>query len=232
MILNTGGMSDDQSRWVMECHDGEAAIGFYAAGDYVAPSYMWCKFVFPMKKPSGGLYPYYDYCNVRDLTTGAPTAVGVSGDEFYCYDKYYPIDTYDTFVTAYLYPNVYYRTGILGQSLVVSRESYKCCKLPLGYHLDYSRCMYKYSHDKWGEHYDENQMFLMKCDRDHLMTGIGKAEGPNDSSAHYVWIQCCPFFYNMDYVPLYATANATFHQQAAAGAGPRPYNTNYSKPKY
>ncbi|XP_055351829.1 uncharacterized protein LOC129598099 [Paramacrobiotus metropolitanus] len=191
---------------------------------------MWCKFMFPMKKPAGGMYPYYDYCNVRDLTAGAPALVGQKSMEFYCYDKYYPLDTYDTFVTAYMLPSAYYRTGIAATANIfvsTTRESYKCCRLPQGYHVDYSRCMYKYSHDKYGEHYDENQMFLMKCEKDHVMTGIGKAEGPWDSYTHLVWIQCCPLFYNTDYVPLYATANLTLHE----AAGLHPYKP-YSKPKY
>ncbi|GAV02020.1 hypothetical protein RvY_12634-2 [Ramazzottius varieornatus] len=148
---------------------------------------LWCKFMFPKKKPTFGIYPYYDYCNVRNL---APTY-----KEFYCYDKYYPSDSYDTFVT-----------GISKDQPSSPGHMMKCCKLPYGYHLDYSRCEYKYNHDKFGEMYDEHNMWVTKCDRDFVLTGIGRAINPWRGIADYdyVWAQCCPLFYDPAYVSLFA----------------------------
>ncbi|XP_055350531.1 uncharacterized protein LOC129597110 [Paramacrobiotus metropolitanus] len=214
----TGGHADDAHRWATECMDGEAMVGVHDGGDYGGLGNIWCKFMFPKKKPSFGIYPYFDFCNVRNLDVM---------HEYYCYDKYYPMDTYDTFVTGFNPTVGYFYAGTLGTPLnpaltdlnagnLRNDNLYKCCKLPHGYHLDYSRCQYRYTHDKFGEHYDENTMFMGKCDRDAVMTGIGRGENPWTAGLNFVWVQCCPLFYDPTFIPLYAFANETYHWQAGA----------------
>ncbi|OQV24810.1 hypothetical protein BV898_01400 [Hypsibius exemplaris] len=203
ITIHTGGIPDDIHRWAVECHDGEAMTGLDGVGGFGTA---WCKFMFPKKKPSFGIYPYYEYCNVRDVSIMK---------EYYCYDRFYPYDTYDTFVTAY-----------------DSTDVYKCCKLPHGYHLDYSRCEYKYSHDRWGEPYDENTMWPTRCDRDYLLTGIGKAMNPWTEAMNYVWSQCCPVFYDPAYIPLFVRANETLHQEQAGEAHQTYYTPTANSQNY
>ncbi|XP_055333948.1 uncharacterized protein LOC129585331 [Paramacrobiotus metropolitanus] len=168
-----GGQNNDREKWMIECGDGEGMIGIYDFNyQFRGLSQVWCYFMFPLKPPSQGIYPYYPYCNVRNLTLR----------EFYCYDQYYPGDTYNTFVTGLFalesYDPVY-------PSLM------KCCKTPPQYALDYSRCQWKYTHDKYGEHYDGQ--WIVKCDTNFVMTGLGQAMNPWDNYFHWVWIQCCPY---------------------------------------
>ncbi|XP_055342606.1 uncharacterized protein LOC129591101 [Paramacrobiotus metropolitanus] len=173
-----GGYSDPYNKWLTECNDGEAMIGIFdAVRMFIGVEQVWCKFMFPMKPPSKGIYPFYSSCNVRNVTMGAK--------EFYCYDKYWPKDTVDTFTTG-LFSNVFQDPGV--PSLM------KCCKTPAGYHIDYSRCEWKYTHDKRGEHYDG--YWLVKCETNEVMTGLGQAVNPNDGLNHFVWMQCCPVIYN------------------------------------
>ncbi|XP_055342676.1 uncharacterized protein LOC129591161 [Paramacrobiotus metropolitanus] len=137
-------------------------------------SQVWCYFAFPLKPPGKGFYPYYPHCNVRNITI----------HEYYCYDKYYPVDTVDTFVTGYYSPTNYDPAEPSLQ---------KCCRTPPGYRIDYNRCQWKYTHDRMGEHYDG--YWLVKCDTNFIMTGTGQARNPYDNQTHWVWIQCCPTVY-------------------------------------
>ncbi|XP_055342661.1 uncharacterized protein LOC129591149 [Paramacrobiotus metropolitanus] len=101
-----------------------------------------CKFMFPMKPLSKGVYSFYSICNVRNITKGVK--------EFYCYG---------------LFSSIFQDPG--GPSLI------KCCKTPPGYHIDYSRCEWKFTDDKRGEHYDG--YWLAKCDTNEVMIGLGQA---------------------------------------------------------
>ncbi|XP_055342641.1 uncharacterized protein LOC129591132 [Paramacrobiotus metropolitanus] len=171
-----GGSVDEYQRWLIECNDGEGMTGIFAAAlmPFYGISQVWCNFLFPRKPPSAGIYPYYPSCNVRNMSV----------HELYCYDKVWPRDTADTFVTG-LYSSVNYDP--------VSPTLFKCCKTPTGYKLDYNRCQWKYTHDKMGEHYDG--YWITKCDTNNVMTGIGWAKSPWDDQFHYTWIQCCPVVY-------------------------------------
>ncbi|XP_055344925.1 uncharacterized protein LOC129592815 isoform X2 [Paramacrobiotus metropolitanus] len=190
ITLTSGGHSDNQHKWNTECHDGEALVGILDAGsDYQGFGQVWCRFMFPKKAPAFGVYPYYPWCNVRDITV----------HEHYCYDRKYPSDTYDTFVTA-LTSSQFYPGG------VSVSNSFKCCRLPDGYHLDYRRCEYKYTHDKFGEHYD-GSFWIVQCDRYYLLTGLGQAINPWTNAQHYVWIQCCPLVFNSSFVSPYPKDN-------------------------
>ncbi|XP_055342630.1 uncharacterized protein LOC129591122 [Paramacrobiotus metropolitanus] len=167
-----GGFADDYQKWLIECADGEAMIGIFDLyKQFLGINQVWCFFMFPMKPPSNGLYPYYPSCNVRNLTLR----------EYYCYDKFFPMDTVDTFVTGY------YGASSADPMQVTLQ---KCCKTPPGYKIDYTRCQWKYTHDKAGEHYDG--YWVVKCDTHYVMTGTGQATNPWDSQLHIVWIQCCP----------------------------------------
>ncbi|XP_055347437.1 uncharacterized protein LOC129594690 [Paramacrobiotus metropolitanus] len=136
--------------------------------------------MFSKKPPSNGFYPYYSMCNVRNL----------SQQEYYCYDKYWPQDTSNTFVTGLW--------GLAaGGALANVPTRMKCCKAPSGYKLDYTRCQWKYTHDKAGEHYDG--AWLVKCDTNYIMTGLGSAVNPWDGAVHFTWIQCCPVISTDDY---------------------------------
>ncbi|XP_055342608.1 uncharacterized protein LOC129591103 [Paramacrobiotus metropolitanus] len=167
-----GGFDDEYHRWLIECDDGEAVIGIYDTYmQFMAMSQVWCFFSFPLKPPGKGIYPYYSTCNVRNFTL----------NEFYCYDKMFPEDTVDTFVTGY---------WAATSADPIQPTLQKCCKTPKGYRIDYSRCQWKYTHDKNGEHYDG--YWVVKCDTNYVVTGTGQALNPWDNVKHFTWIQCCP----------------------------------------
>ncbi|XP_055347417.1 uncharacterized protein LOC129594673 isoform X2 [Paramacrobiotus metropolitanus] len=167
-----GGTLLENERWLIECNDGEGMVGIYdTTHQFVGISQVWCYFLFPKKPPSNGIYPFYSGCNVRNFT---------AYHEFYCYDKLWPADTTDTFVTG-LYSAV---------SLDPVVPNLMKCKTPSGYRLDYNRCQWKYTHDKAGEHYDG--YWVTKCDTNFVMTGMGKAMNPWEGQEHFTYIQCCP----------------------------------------
>ncbi|GAU96453.1 hypothetical protein RvY_07895 [Ramazzottius varieornatus] len=176
-----GGFNDEYHKWLIECQDGEAMTGIYDTfKQFLGIAQVWCYFSFPKKPPSLGIYPFYPWCNVRNLTIG----------EYYCYDKVFPADTVDTFVTALYAPVSVDPVVPVGM---------KCCRTPESYRIDYNRCQWKYTHDKAGEHYDG--YWIVKCDTDFIMTGMGQAINPWDNQLHFVWIQCCPLINAPEIIP-------------------------------
>lgn len=49
---------------------------------------VWCKLLFSDKPPTGGIYPYYDRCVHRNVTTG----------EFQCFDPKIDENSFNTMV--------------------------------------------------------------------------------------------------------------------------------------
>ncbi|XP_055342639.1 uncharacterized protein LOC129591130 [Paramacrobiotus metropolitanus] len=171
-----GGFVDDYHRWLIECNDGEGMIGIYdTSKQFTGISQVWCYFLFPKKPPSAGIYPFYPSCHVRNFSL----------HEYYCYEKLWPVDTSDTFVTGLYSPTIYDP---------VNPNLMKCCKTPPGYRLDYTRCQWKYTHDKAGEHYDG--YWVTKCDTNFVMTGMGMGMNPWENQLHYTFIQCCPVIHD------------------------------------
>lgn len=179
-ILNTGhqegGMRDASHKWNVECHDGEAIIGVEDVDDnFETIRDVWCKFSFPHKKPSGGYYPYYPHCHVRNFTE----------EQYTCFDPENPEETIHTFMSG-LWTHTFASDDFIPETM-------KCCRTPPGYYIEYEKCYYKFTHDKYGEHYDG--YWLVKCDTNFIATGLGQSINPWDVGLHFVWLQCCPYFY-------------------------------------
>ncbi|OQV20967.1 hypothetical protein BV898_05042 [Hypsibius exemplaris] len=173
-----GGPSTGNRKWHMECLDGEAMIGIQDwVNDYNQITQLWCKFMFPNKPPTNGLYPYYPNCFVRNYTT-----------QFHCYQPKEHSASINTFVTA-LWDNDFQWWQFRGVPDNIA--PYKCCKMPIGYHVDYSSCYYMPTKDMYGEYYDDSNRFLVYCATGHVMTGIGKKVNAWSNDAHIEWIQCC-----------------------------------------
>jgi hypothetical protein len=151
--------------------------------DYERVQALWCKFMFPFKPPSNGLYPYYPSCVVRNYT-----------DTFFCFDAKNASVSINTFVTA-VWDNEYnwyqYRPGgyntINGDDL----QPYKCCKTPKGYYIDYVSCYYIPTHDQNFEFYDAANLIIVGCATGYVVTGISKKLDAYNAEYHVEWLQCC-----------------------------------------
>ncbi|GAU94509.1 hypothetical protein RvY_06271 [Ramazzottius varieornatus] len=172
------GPLDGNRRWHVECLDGEAMVGIGdLVDDFQKMAQVWCKFMFPNKPPTNGLYPYYPNCFVRNYTT-----------QYHCYMAKDHDVSINTFITGIYDDDFQFWTFRLGQD---NSQPYKCCKTPLGYYIDYFSCYYMPTKDIYGEYYDHTSMFLVFCATDHVMTGLGKKINAWGRDYHVDWIQCC-----------------------------------------
>ncbi|OQV13989.1 hypothetical protein BV898_11761 [Hypsibius exemplaris] len=146
--------------------------------DFIRVQQLWCKFTFPLKPPTNGLYPYYQRCHVRNIT-----------DTFHCYDPLRHNLTSDTFMTALQSSNLNFNSyRLTGIDLV---SPYKCCKTPPGYYIDYVSCYYMPTHDAYFEYYDSPNNFIVYCSQGYVMTGMAKKINPFTGEWRHDWIQCC-----------------------------------------
>ncbi|OQV13364.1 hypothetical protein BV898_12399 [Hypsibius exemplaris] len=173
-----GGFDDAKHQWLVECGDGEGAVAIRDDDSHFEGlSGLWCAFLFPLKQSSRGAYPYFPSCVVRNLTaaeyhcSGSESSPGNHSTELFVSGIYKEPDEKQVFVPSLM----------------------KCCEMPTDYKIDYSRCYYKKTFDRFGEHYTGE--WLVKCDTHHLVTGMGKDVNPWDNKEHFTWIQCCPFYY-------------------------------------
>ncbi|XP_055333062.1 uncharacterized protein LOC129584774 [Paramacrobiotus metropolitanus] len=155
--------------------------------------YIWCKFMFPYKPPSKGIYPYYPGCHVRNFTI-----------QFFCYTALQHELTVNTFITGFYcdeFECVISRapgppgSGDNGDLL----NPYKCCKTPKGYYIDYTACYYQPTHDQYGEFYDaSSRHFLVFCATGYVMTGLSRKVNPwKTPDSDIDWLQCCRVAYGI-----------------------------------
>ncbi|OQV15137.1 hypothetical protein BV898_10650 [Hypsibius exemplaris] len=162
-------------KWIVECLDGEAMVGIQDENeDFNRLIQTWCKFMFPLKPPTNGLYPYYPRCHTLNLTS-----------DFHCYVPTNHAVTINTFVTAIRgsHPRWFENANVIAP--------YKCCKAPLGYYIDYISCYYMPTHDVYFEYYDAINQIFVYCAQGYVMTGIAKKRNPYTAEFRYDWIQCC-----------------------------------------
>ncbi|XP_055333055.1 uncharacterized protein LOC129584767 isoform X2 [Paramacrobiotus metropolitanus] len=181
---NHGGPNTAKHKWNMECLDGEGMVGVHDwQDDFERIQMAQCKFLFPYKPPSHGLYPYFSSCVVRNYT-----------GQFFCFDPQNASLTMNTFVTG-LWDDDYtwftYRSAALG-SAADNYQPYKCCKVPNGYYIDYVSCYYVPTHDQFREFYDAvTHQIQILCGTGYVMTGLSKKLNPVTQLYNLVWIQCC-----------------------------------------
>ncbi|XP_055328108.1 uncharacterized protein LOC129581191 [Paramacrobiotus metropolitanus] len=214
-----GGFEDAQHQWLVECNDGEGAVAIRDDDTHFEGiSGVWCSFLFPLKESTRGSYPYYPSCVTRNLSAG----------EYHCRNAEQLDDANTTHDQLFV-------TGVYKEpddQRVFIPSTMKCCETPKGYQIDHTRCYYKKTFDRFGEHYTGE--WLVKCDTHHVVTGIGKDVNPWDNKEHFTWIQCCPFTYVSAPVATYSSVsgsvnpNAALVEQLTAVAG----LTNLNDPKY
>ncbi|OQV14928.1 hypothetical protein BV898_10829 [Hypsibius exemplaris] len=181
-----GGSRSHGRKWMAECLDGEAMTGIQdGVDDFERLTFMSCRFMFPHKPASQGVYPFYPRCHVRDFKT-----------QFFCFDAQNASATLNTFMTGLwdsdfnffvhrsLLPSV---DPFTGDSL----QPYKCCQTPNGYYIDYVSCYYRSTHDVFFEYFDSTFHILVQCGTGFVMTGISKKQNPYTKEVHVDWIQCC-----------------------------------------
>ncbi|OQV12450.1 hypothetical protein BV898_13250 [Hypsibius exemplaris] len=177
-MINTyhaqGGPNWPRVKWNVECLDGEAMVGVLNwVDDFQGLNLVWCKFMFPLKEPSNGMYPYYSGCHARNLTN-EPT----------CYDPQNHAATVNTFITGMWNQNWYWY-------LFFTVQPYKCCKTPPGYYIDYVSCYYVSTHDVFFEYYDNLFHFIVYCAQGFVMTGTIRKTNQYSREPALDWIQCC-----------------------------------------
>ncbi|GAU88805.1 hypothetical protein RvY_01438 [Ramazzottius varieornatus] len=216
-----GGTNLPFRKWQIECLDGEALIGTQDwTNDYERIEAIYCKFMFPNKPPSMGVYPYYPYCYVKNYTA----------DPF-CFDRANHTRTVDTFITG-LWDD--------DQQFLVWRIPfddtmlYKCCRVPGGYYIDYVSCYYMPTHDNYWEYYDSTQQNIVQCGTGYVMTGIAKKINPTSRVYNLEWLQCCrlgfgPPQYETPPV-VYSSSNSPTYQ-ARSNIRPTEVTPEY-KPQY
>ncbi|XP_055338562.1 uncharacterized protein LOC129588392 [Paramacrobiotus metropolitanus] len=148
--------------------------------DFGALTYVWCKFMFPYKPPSNGLYPYYRNCFMHDYRIN-----------FFCYDPGNHTLTRNTFVVGYWDNDWVFWTFTPNTDLI---QPYKCCQTPPGYYIDYVSCYYIPTHDLYWEYYDGNY-FLVNCATGYVVTGTAAKFNPIHQEYRIDWVQCCRLGY-------------------------------------
>ncbi|OQV14932.1 hypothetical protein BV898_10833 [Hypsibius exemplaris] len=172
------GPSGSERKWHVECLDGEAVAGIQDwVNDYQKIEVLWCKFMFPYKPPTNGLYPFYPNCHIRNYTA-----------QFFCFSPGAFSLTVNTFITGIWDNELQFFVGRRGLD---DSNIYKCCKAPSGYYLDYTSCYYMPTHDQYWEYYDSIQHIITYCASGYVMTGLSKKFNPFDLEWHIDWIQCC-----------------------------------------
>ncbi|OWA55017.1 hypothetical protein BV898_19402 [Hypsibius exemplaris] len=174
-----GGTNVPHKKWNVECLDGEAIVGISDWwDDFERLEQVWCKFMFPNKPSSNGMYPYYSGCHVRNIT-----------DTPICYNAQDHVRTVNTFVTGFWNASWFwfmFRTPGIDDLL-----PYKCCKTPPGYYIDYMSCYYVPTHDVFFEYYDNTFNFVVYCSNGYVMTGLGRKVNQYSREGQIDWIQCC-----------------------------------------
>jgi len=172
------GPSGAERKWHVECLDGEAAVGIQDwVNDFQKIEVLWCKFIFPYKPPTNGLYPFYPNCHIRNYT-----------QQFFCFSPVAFKSTANTFLTGLWDNELQFFVGRRGLD---DTNIYKCCKTPPGYYIDYSSCYYIPTHDQYWEYYDSIQHIVTYCASGYVVTGISKKFNPFDLEWHIEWLQCC-----------------------------------------
>ncbi|GAU95129.1 hypothetical protein RvY_06804 [Ramazzottius varieornatus] len=185
LFHNAGGPLQPHQKWIAECFDGEAATGIQdQVADYKRITALWCRFTFVNKPASGGRYPYYPSCHVRNMT-----------DFFFCFDPQRSALTVNTFMTAVwdsesmFFVNRLVRGGPDAANDTI--QPYKCCKTPPGYYIDYTSCYYVPTHDIYWEYYDSPSHNIVYCRNGFVITGWAKKVNPWNKEWHLDWLQCC-----------------------------------------
>ncbi|GAU92097.1 hypothetical protein RvY_04225-1 [Ramazzottius varieornatus] len=165
-------------KWHVECLDGEAAVGIQDfVNDYQKIEVLWCKFMFPYKPPTNGLYPFYPNCHIRNYT-----------QQFFCFSPVNVLATINTFITGLWDNDLQFFVSRRGLD---DTNIYKCCRAPTGYYIDYTSCYYMPTHDQYWEYYDSVQHIITYCASGYVMAGIAKKSNQYDLEWHVEWIQCC-----------------------------------------
>ncbi|XP_055332641.1 uncharacterized protein LOC129584492 [Paramacrobiotus metropolitanus] len=181
---NHGGPKTGTHKWVVECLDGEAAVGIQDyAMDFERVEALQCKFMFPFKPPSKGIYPYYPQCFVKDFRLN-----------FFCYDPRNSTLTANTFITGIFDDELNFFTW---RAVADDNQPYKCCKTPKGYYIDYVSCYFQSTHDQYGEFYDSTTYNLVNCATGYVMTGMKKKVNPLTKNYNMDWIHCCRLGYGI-----------------------------------
>ncbi|XP_055340663.1 uncharacterized protein LOC129589808 [Paramacrobiotus metropolitanus] len=172
------GKSATDRKWHVECLDGEAMIGLQDwFNDFQKIESVWCRFIFPFKPPTNGMYPYYPQCFPRNYTS-----------QFFCFDPQQIQRTVNSFITGLWDDDFQF---FVSRTRLDDTQLYKCCRVPPGYYIDYVSCYYMPTHDQYWEYYDSLQHAIVYCASGYVMTGISKKINPFDEEYHIEWIQCC-----------------------------------------
>ncbi|XP_055334046.1 uncharacterized protein LOC129585407 [Paramacrobiotus metropolitanus] len=186
-VHTNGGPKDVLRKWNVECLDGEGVIGIRDNNDdFKRLTVIWCRFLFPYKPQLNGLYPYYSGCIMRNLTT-----------EAFCFSPKNATNTVNTFITGFWDNDAAF--VIFRSKGEDAPNTYKCCRTPPGYYIDYTTCLYKPTHDQFWEYYDAQQ-FLVFCDSGYVLTGLARRKNPYDDDYHLEWLQCCRIGYSGVYI--------------------------------
>ncbi|XP_055339169.1 uncharacterized protein LOC129588807 isoform X2 [Paramacrobiotus metropolitanus] len=167
-----------ERKWHVECLDGEAIVGIQDfVSDFKILSAVWCKFMFPFKPPTTGMYPFYPICFLRNYTV-----------QFFCFNPQHMHLSVNSFITGFWDDDAQFLVSRAGQD---GTQLYKCCKVPPGYYIDYQSCYYMPTHDQYWEYYDAQNNIIVYCATGYILTGLSKKINPYDKEFHIEWIQCC-----------------------------------------
>ncbi|OQV26050.1 hypothetical protein BV898_00180 [Hypsibius exemplaris] len=221
-IINTAqahsGPEHGKRRWNVECLDGEAVIGIHdLQDDFQKLVNVWCKFMFPFKQYTNGLYPYYPDCFVRNYTF-----------QFHCYSPKYHEVSVNSFITGFWDNDAQFFNF---RRVVDDQNPYKCCKTPPNYYVDYQSCYYMPAKDQYGEYYDATTIILLYCASGYAMTGLAKKISPFSMDYHVEWIQCCRIGFGAQPVfkpPRHSYSYGSYANSSYPNRPPAGYASQYS----